>query len=141
MDKNYTIVAQVGTGGSAPPMDFHDFKLLNDGASALLVAFETVPYDLTAYGVTTGQGWVVQGAFQEVDVETGEVLFEWRSLDHVDPSVSYVRPNTTNVAGNGLSSMTGWNYLYERHSRARNSANILAVTLTPLTSLPTAAPT
>ena len=33
-----------------------------------------------------------QGIVQELDIETGEVLFEWRSLEHVGLDETYVRP-------------------------------------------------
>lgn len=29
-----------------------------------------------------GQGWIHDSTFQEVDIETGELLFEWRAADH-----------------------------------------------------------
>jgi hypothetical protein len=34
----------------------------------------------------------VQGTVQEIDIETGEVLFEWKSLDHVALDESYAKP-------------------------------------------------
>ena len=37
-------------------------------------------------------GRVMDGVAQEIDVETGEVLFAWRSLDHVGPEESYSAP-------------------------------------------------
>jgi hypothetical protein len=35
-------------------------------------------------------GRVIEGVVQEVDIETGEVLFEWHSLDHVGVEESYI---------------------------------------------------
>ena len=32
------------------------------------------------------------GIVQEVDFESGEVIFEWRSLEHVDVDESYIKP-------------------------------------------------
>lgn len=37
--------------------------------------------------------------FQELDIETGEVLFEWRASDHFPYEDSYVTPNEANHAG------------------------------------------
>lgn len=42
---------------------------------------------------------------QEVDLKTGDVLFEWHSLDHVSPSASYVRQPG---AGAGIT----WDYFH-----------------------------
>ena len=57
-------------------------------------------------------GWIVDGVFQEVDVETGELLFEWRSLDHIPPSASYTMAGTTDTSGNGLAEDTPWDYFH-----------------------------
>lgn len=38
--------------------------------------------DLSAGGGPE-QGWIIDGIFQEVDIETGELLFEWRASEHV----------------------------------------------------------
>jgi len=35
---------------------------------------------------------VLDGIVQEIDIETGEVLFEWHSLDHVELDESYLEP-------------------------------------------------
>ena len=32
---------------------------------------------------------MLEGIFQEIGIQTGEVLFEWRSLDYTDLSESY----------------------------------------------------
>ena len=37
-------------------------------------------------------GTAVEGIVQEVDIETGEVLFEWHSLEHVGIEESYSEP-------------------------------------------------
>jgi hypothetical protein len=47
--------------------------------------------DLSSYGGPE-DGLVIDGMAQEIDIESGEVLFEWRSLDHVDPEESYSAP-------------------------------------------------
>ena len=36
---------------------------------------------------------VLDGIAQEVDIETGEVLFEWHSLDHVGVEESHYQPS------------------------------------------------
>jgi len=41
-----------------------------------------VPWDLSYIGGPTNSA-VLDGIVQEIDIETGEVLFEWHSLEHV----------------------------------------------------------
>jgi hypothetical protein len=111
MDNTFNIVKTVQTGGGLPPADQHDFNTLETGATALITVYHQLQYDLSAYNITGGQGWIMEGVFQEVDTMTEEVMFEWHSLDFVDPAASYVLPNTTDVSGDGLTKDTAWDYL------------------------------
>lgn len=111
MDNTYTVVNTVCTGSGQTSADMHEFNLINGGDSALMTIYMPVQHDLSGYGITTGQGWVLEGRFQEVNVTTREVIFDWRSLDHVDPSLGYVAENSTEVSGDGLTKDTAWDYL------------------------------
>jgi hypothetical protein len=62
-----------------PPNDIHEFTVL-PGNTAITTVFEPVQYNLSAYGVSQPVGWVLEGIFQEIDIQTSEVLFEWRPL-------------------------------------------------------------
>lgn len=111
MNANYRTVATVQTGGNVSPVDMHEFQLINDGETAIVSAYSTIPYDLTGYNVTNGLGWLQEGVFQEIRVETGEVLYEWFSTNHVDPSESFVGVGASDISGDGLSGQTAWDYL------------------------------
>ncbi|KAJ9665970.1 hypothetical protein H2201_003881 [Coniosporium apollinis] len=112
MDSNYRVVKTVESSGSAPPSDMHEFRLLDGGKRALLTTYQPRRYDLSAFGITGGMGWITDGVFQEVDVETGELVFEWRSLDHISPTASYTMAGTTDTSGNGLTEDTPWDYFH-----------------------------
>jgi len=60
------------------PADMHEFQLLDkpSGATAIMTSYRAIPYDLSALNITTGQGWLLEGMFQEIDVQSGNVLFE-----------------------------------------------------------------
>ena len=83
MDETYHVFTAVTTGGSLPPheTDFHDMVITDDD-TMLVMAYVTTQTDLTDVGGPS-DGWVHDGVVQEIDIETGEVLFEWSSLDHV----------------------------------------------------------
>lgn len=51
------------------------------------------------------QTWIVDAPFQEMDIETGEVLFEWSSLDHISLGESAL-PLPLGQAGIGHNSST-----------------------------------
>lgn len=61
--------------------DFHEFRITDQG-TMLWVAYAPTPADLTDIGGPQA-GWVLDGVVQEVDIESGELLFEWSALDHV----------------------------------------------------------
>jgi hypothetical protein len=112
MDKHYRIVKSVEPGSYQASSDMHEFSLLPDGKSALMTQYLRSVHDLCIFGICNGLGYINQGAFQEVEVETGKVLFEWRSLDHIDPSESYVGPSTTEISGTGEEPESPWDYFH-----------------------------
>jgi hypothetical protein len=88
-DDTYREVARIRAGNGYWG-DLHEF-LITPEDTALLTAYAAVPADLSpAGGVEYGAAW--DGIAQELDLETGEVIFEWHSLDHVGVEESYVTP-------------------------------------------------
>ena len=84
-----TFAAQNGYGS-----DEHEFILTNNGADAWVIGSQVIGQDLTAIGGPKN-GAVIDELAQEIDLATGNVLFEWHSLDHVpvaDSQVGY-RPS------------------------------------------------
>jgi hypothetical protein len=74
-------------GGNGYSCDLHEF-LITERGTALLSIYNEVTANLTSIGgPATGQ--VTEGIVQELDIETGKVLFEWHSLDHVALAESY----------------------------------------------------
>ncbi|KAI1266581.1 Arylsulfotransferase-domain-containing protein [Xylariaceae sp. FL1019] len=67
--------------------DLHECQFTGNG-TVLVTAYEARPYDLTMY-----HGWrnaqIVDSVFQEINLETNEVLFEWRASKHIDMASSY----------------------------------------------------
>ena len=85
MDNYYRVVAIVEPKRGC---DMHEFTTTRDGTKAIVIQYETIPYDLYDFNITSGYGWVEQSTFQTVDIFTKAVEFEWRSLDHVWPETS-----------------------------------------------------
>jgi hypothetical protein len=88
-DDSYREIARVRAGNGFRG-DLHEF-LITPEDTALLTAYAAVPADLSPAG-GTGYGAAWDGIVQELDIGTGEVLFEWHSLDHVGLEESYVHP-------------------------------------------------
>ncbi|KAB8237956.1 arylsulfotransferase family protein [Aspergillus alliaceus] len=86
LDSTYTqryVINPVGNYGG----DLHEFTLTEQG-TALVTIYDPTPADLTTVGGPE-LGWIFDGVFQEIDVETGELLFEWRASKHYPVSSTY----------------------------------------------------
>ncbi len=79
-DRSYREITRVRAGNGYEG-DHHEF-LITPEDTALITIYSKVPMDLSFVGGPT-YGTVLEGIVQEVDIETGEVLFEWHSLEHV----------------------------------------------------------
>jgi hypothetical protein len=86
LDQSYRELARVAAGNDRP-MDLHDF-VITPRDTALLLIYQPRRADLSEYGGKTS-GRVLDNLIQEVDVETGEVLFEWSAFENVPPDESY----------------------------------------------------
>lgn len=88
MDDQYKEVYKVNVKGlGAVKNDLHEFQLTGHG-TALVTAYDIVRRDLKAFRGSR-KGTVLDGVFQEIDLETKEVLFQWRATDHVDLADSF----------------------------------------------------
>lgn len=112
LDSSYSVVESVQSQAGDVPSDQHEFKVIDGGKSALVTVFGPHQYDLSAYGITGGLGWIMDCSFQEIEIGTDKVLFEWSSLNYVPPTASFVAPNTTDTSGTGLSSSEPWDYFH-----------------------------
>lgn len=79
-DSSYQEITRFRAGGGRPG-DFHEF-LITPRGTALITIYRPLPHDLSPIGGPEN-GTVVEGIVQEIDIETGRVLLDWRALDHV----------------------------------------------------------
>lgn len=89
-DDSYREIARIRAGGHRDG-DLHEFLVTREG-TALVTKNESVTRDLRGFGSTSG-ATVFGGVVQEIEIPSGRVLFEWRSLDHIGLDESYVGPN------------------------------------------------
>lgn len=80
-DESYAVVAEVRPGNGVLA-DMHEFQLTSRG-TALLTSYPTYSWDLSPVGGPT-DGYVWGARLQEIDIATGEVVFDWEGLDHID---------------------------------------------------------
>ena len=90
-------------------VDLHEFVLTPEGTALFTCFPQAVKADLSSIGGPSG-GTVWESIFQEVDLRSGRLLLEWRSLDHIpildsyepayDP-YDYLHLNSINVTDDG----------------------------------------
>src|ERR671912_168679 len=95
-DSSYREIARL-TAGNGYNGDHHEF-LISPQDTALITIYNAVPHDLTTVGGSK-DSVAIQGIVQELDIETGEVLFEWHSSDHVDLDETYATPSEDHYPG------------------------------------------
>jgi hypothetical protein len=88
-DGSYREIARVRAGNGYRG-DLHEF-LITPEDTALLVAYAPKRTDLSPIGGPK-DGMVWEGIVQEVNIEIGEIIFEWHSLEHVGIEESYIEP-------------------------------------------------
>ena len=60
--------------------DLHEFKITEAG-TALITIYDKQSHDMTAVGGSP-KGGIWDSVFQEIDLETGELIFQWRASEH-----------------------------------------------------------
>ncbi|ODV65800.1 hypothetical protein HYPBUDRAFT_157883 [Hyphopichia burtonii NRRL Y-1933] len=109
LDQKYQTVHEL-RAGNHKLLDKHEFHIINE-RTGLVEIYDPVPIDLTPYGGTPDQQWIVDAKVQELDIETGEVLFQWSSLEHILPHDS-VLPVYEGQPGFGYNSSDAWDYFH-----------------------------
>ncbi|KAF5664706.1 hypothetical protein FHETE_6977 [Fusarium heterosporum] len=109
LDQDYQNIRELRAGNHMIS-DKHEFIVLNE-TTALFQIYHPLQKNLALYGGTAEQTWIVDARFQEMNIETGEVLFEWASLEHVSPNETAL-PLPLGQAGIGHNSSTAWDYFH-----------------------------
>ena len=111
-DTSLTKIRQVRTSNGISNSDQHESHLSQNGQAALLTVYNPERYDLSEQNITNGQGWIQNCIFQRINIDSGELMFEWSAIEHVALSEGYVFPNSTEVVGSGTSSDSPWDYFH-----------------------------
>ncbi|KAI0973627.1 Arylsulfotransferase-domain-containing protein [Xylaria arbuscula] len=118
-DEHYNEVYRIAPQNLSVKGDLHECQFTGNG-TALVTAYEPKPWNLVAYGGWSN-GRIVDSVFQEVDLETNEVLFEWHASKHIDMKNSYenIKPKWDFFHLNSIEKTREGNYLLSaRHTHA-----------------------
>jgi hypothetical protein len=86
VDSSYRPVATIHAANGYE-LDAHEFALTPSG-TALVMSYVVVPWDLSRLGGLRN-GLVEDNVVQEIDVQTGALLFEWHALGSIALGESY----------------------------------------------------
>lgn len=84
LDETYQVVKTVEaveTRGHGLRGDLHEFRITEENTGLMSIYYPQA-LDLSPIGGPV-DGWVLDSIFQEVDLETGDLIFEWRASDHI----------------------------------------------------------
>lgn len=95
LNSSYDIVQKIG-GANGLSADLHEFLITPEG-TALMTLYEIIPGDVSMFRSFDPEknphdkepNFVWDGVFQEIDLDTGELLFEWRASEHVSMTGTY----------------------------------------------------
>lgn len=92
-NSSYRTVAilRLGPPGAHYATDAHEFQITPQG-TALVEGYGGVRANLSKLG-GSADGVVQDDIIQELDIRTGQVLWEWHSYGHIPVSASYIRPS------------------------------------------------
>ncbi|KAJ5871305.1 uncharacterized protein N7529_003658, partial [Penicillium soppii] len=96
------------TGGQS--FDMHELNSVDNGAGIVTIHYMPRIRDLSSVGGPIF-GYLKTSGFQEIDVKTGAVNFEWDALDHFDLSESHMDIGTPSW-GDALSPESPWDYFH-----------------------------
>lgn len=91
-NSSYERIAELQVGNGLPGGDVHEF-LLTPRGTALVAIYHPVQWPRSSLGGLVNRT-VLDGIVQEIEIEieTGRVLFEWHSLDHIDLEEADISP-------------------------------------------------
>ncbi|KAF7305542.1 hypothetical protein HMN09_00807100 [Mycena chlorophos] len=108
-DETYSLVANISAVNGIGGTDFHEFQIVKpENKSAIVTAYNAIPADLSSIGGPV-QGWYLTTMFQEIDIATGHVLFNWSAFDHIPLSESKI---TLAESSNGTTPQTAFDAVH-----------------------------
>ncbi|OBW67174.1 MAG: Uncharacterized protein AUREO_027510 [Aureobasidium pullulans] len=97
LDSSYKVAYRIFPHGKGLKGDSHELRITPQG-TAIIPIYHKRQTDCTSLGLGKSC-WIQDGLFQEIDVETGALLFEWRATDHISMKDVFSTPNAKDGYG------------------------------------------
>lgn len=95
-DENYNLRYKISAQGlRRVHSDLHEFAFTGNG-TALVTGVDRITVSTAGWRAWRGRKTyhILDAVFQEIDLETNELLFSWRASEHIDPMDSYEKTYT-----------------------------------------------
>ncbi|CAN8096239.1 unnamed protein product [Discula destructiva] len=121
-DENYRLRYNVSAQGLRTHSDLHEFAFTGNG-TALVIGIDRREASTEGWDGWRGRKTypILDAVFQEIDLETSEVLFSWRATDHISPMDSYepIKRNWDTYHMNSIQKTEAGHYLLSiRHTHS-----------------------
>lgn len=118
MNSSYDEVYTIQPADGWKPDD-HEFEITQDQTAVIAIEIE-IPFDLSAVGGPR-DGWLLDNGFQELDIESGNVMYQWRASAHWDLAESYHEL----TGENGTSKASAWDFFHQNSVQKDSRGNYL----------------
>ncbi|OAL37428.1 hypothetical protein AYO20_03277 [Fonsecaea nubica] len=108
LNSSYEVVHRVRPHGAGLKGDSHEFRITPQG-TALITIYHKHQADCTELGLGKSC-WIQDGLFQEIDIETGDLIFEWRATDHIRMTDVFSSPSHKD--GHGKSKKDAFDFFH-----------------------------
>jgi hypothetical protein len=105
LDSLYEVFREISPVGENLDGDLHEFRLTENG-TALMTSYDIIPADLSSLN-GPASGWIYDGVFQEIDVATGALIFEWRASEHYQVNDTFLP-----ISNSGRTSDTAFDFFH-----------------------------
>ncbi|KAJ5037953.1 uncharacterized protein L3040_006829 [Drepanopeziza brunnea f. sp. 'multigermtubi'] len=108
LNSSYEVAHRIKPVGKGLKGDSHEFRITPQG-TALIVIYKKHKTDCTTIGLGKSC-WIQDGWFQEIDIATGELLFEWKATEHIKMTDVFSSPNRKD--GHGTSKKDAFDFFH-----------------------------
>ncbi|KAH8700903.1 ASST-domain-containing protein [Talaromyces proteolyticus] len=104
LDSSYKEAYKV-SGANGKAADLHEFRIIHEN-TAVLTLYNVLPANLSSMGGPEN-GYIWDSGFQELNIETGEAIFEWWASAYFGYDEAY-----RGIEGEGEEKNTAWDYFH-----------------------------
>lgn len=120
LGNDYEIQKQLLYPGAFGAFDIHEFHILDDGNTSLSVTYRSHKLPMGDFGRPKEQTSVLAGGFAEMDVHTGDVIYDWDSVDQIP-----LRETVHFGPGSPPSGPPGWDYVHANSIDKNSDGNYI----------------